>query len=694
MDPVYRPQLWNMNAIATNATAAAGTAEEEEEDPSSSETEDEDLAEYVSMNTDPTMTTHRRRRPRELPTAAVTLLKAWFFAPENVTHPYPTPAEQILLRQQTGLEKTQLKNWFVNARRRIWKPVLTTGEGERQQREDDTTPPPTEPKTKSRGRSNSTDRRRCRASMSRQSFVAARERKRKAQDRRSEEEEEEDSAGSTTDDTDTGGSTVRANDSSSSTPSFQNFAAAARTFRPSPSQRQERNAREQARSFRIAQQIEELRALLVRGGVPMRTGTKSAVLIETAQYIRRLQQQQQQATTTIKERAPQKEEEREEEKRNTGAPPQHTPNEYTVDEQELQTAYESLHPVDTAYVAAITEEIQTKPAHMTTATTTTTGPPTLDYEEYHATAERWSHSGQAFRNAQERLHQAPNNNCAPPRDALHVVYVHELEHAHRRLLAHCVTLETQLAYCQHLVSMPTPIPAAVTAIAAPVPAAMRAMSSSTAPSRASSSTAATKKKGVKRKAPQTGVSRGQEQKQPWKTRRPSVFPQRLYDLLQKMDQEITTRATTKDGADDTTIGTIPMTADANTMLAWRQYNIIHQRSSALASSSSFVDHPDDVNTILKWMPDGLAFRVFLEHHEESTIVQLFQANNFILSKYKSFTKQLALYHFTRHRKGIYSHPLFQRGRPELFYNKSMKDFEHAATGMGGGGGGKLSSWSL
>ena len=145
-----------------------------------------------------------------------------------------------------------------------------------------------------------TDRRRCSASISRQSAVAARESKRKAQERSSEEEEEEDSAGSTTDDTDQGGRTVRANDSSSSTRSFPPGAAvAASTFRLSPSQRQERNAREQARSSRIAQQIEELRALLVRGGVPLRTETKSAVLIETAQYIRRLQQQQQQQQQAV-----------------------------------------------------------------------------------------------------------------------------------------------------------------------------------------------------------------------------------------------------------------------------------------------------------------------------------------------------------------------------------------------------------
>lgn len=61
---------------------------------------------------------------RELPAGAVATLKAWLLSPEHFTHPYPTPQDQILLMQQTGIDKKQLKNWFTNARRRIWKPML------------------------------------------------------------------------------------------------------------------------------------------------------------------------------------------------------------------------------------------------------------------------------------------------------------------------------------------------------------------------------------------------------------------------------------------------------------------------------------------------------------------------------------------------------------------------------------------
>ena len=61
-----------------------------------------------------------------------------------------------------------------------------------------------------------------------------------------------------------------------------------------PDKRKERNAREKERSCRIARQIDDLRALLSRGGVVVSKGTKSSVLAEAANYINLLQQQQQQ----------------------------------------------------------------------------------------------------------------------------------------------------------------------------------------------------------------------------------------------------------------------------------------------------------------------------------------------------------------------------------------------------------------
>ena len=58
------------------------------------------------------------------------------------------------------------------------------------------------------------------------------------------------------------------------------------------SKREERNAREKERSYRISKQINELRSLLSKGGVAVPKGTKSSVLSEAANYIRMLQQHQ------------------------------------------------------------------------------------------------------------------------------------------------------------------------------------------------------------------------------------------------------------------------------------------------------------------------------------------------------------------------------------------------------------------
>ena len=42
-------------------------------------------------------------------------------------NPYPNQKEIEMLMQKTGLDKTQLKHWFNNARKRILKPLLKNG---------------------------------------------------------------------------------------------------------------------------------------------------------------------------------------------------------------------------------------------------------------------------------------------------------------------------------------------------------------------------------------------------------------------------------------------------------------------------------------------------------------------------------------------------------------------------------------
>ncbi|KAL1534893.1 BEL1-like homeodomain protein 4 isoform X2 [Salvia divinorum] len=62
------------------------------------------------------------RPQRGLPERSVTILRAWLF--EHFLHPYPSEADKHLLSRQTGLSKNQVSNWFINARVRLWKPMV------------------------------------------------------------------------------------------------------------------------------------------------------------------------------------------------------------------------------------------------------------------------------------------------------------------------------------------------------------------------------------------------------------------------------------------------------------------------------------------------------------------------------------------------------------------------------------------
>ncbi|XWS59879.1 hypothetical protein CRYUN_Cryun08bG0159600 [Craigia yunnanensis] len=62
------------------------------------------------------------RPQRGLPERAVTVLRAWLF--EHFLHPYPTDTDKLMLAKQTGLSRGQVSNWFINARVRLWKPMV------------------------------------------------------------------------------------------------------------------------------------------------------------------------------------------------------------------------------------------------------------------------------------------------------------------------------------------------------------------------------------------------------------------------------------------------------------------------------------------------------------------------------------------------------------------------------------------
>lgn len=56
------------------------------------------------------------KKSRRLPPDAVRILRTWLY--QHKSHPYPTESERENLEQQTGLDKTQIRTWFTNARRR------------------------------------------------------------------------------------------------------------------------------------------------------------------------------------------------------------------------------------------------------------------------------------------------------------------------------------------------------------------------------------------------------------------------------------------------------------------------------------------------------------------------------------------------------------------------------------------------
>ncbi|KAG6538518.1 BEL1-like homeodomain protein 8 [Zingiber officinale] len=62
------------------------------------------------------------RPQRGLPERAVSVLRAWLF--EHFLHPYPTDTDKHMLATQTGLSRNQVSNWFINARVRLWKPMI------------------------------------------------------------------------------------------------------------------------------------------------------------------------------------------------------------------------------------------------------------------------------------------------------------------------------------------------------------------------------------------------------------------------------------------------------------------------------------------------------------------------------------------------------------------------------------------
>ena len=64
----------------------------------------------------------KSKKSTSLPAKTVEYLKNWMMSPEHIAHPYPTENEKAQIMADTGIELKQLTNWFVNNRKRYWKP--------------------------------------------------------------------------------------------------------------------------------------------------------------------------------------------------------------------------------------------------------------------------------------------------------------------------------------------------------------------------------------------------------------------------------------------------------------------------------------------------------------------------------------------------------------------------------------------
>jgi len=61
---------------------------------------------------------------KNLPTETVEYLRSWILSSKHFQHPYPNYEEKTQIMEDTGITMKQLKHWFVNNRRRFWRPSV------------------------------------------------------------------------------------------------------------------------------------------------------------------------------------------------------------------------------------------------------------------------------------------------------------------------------------------------------------------------------------------------------------------------------------------------------------------------------------------------------------------------------------------------------------------------------------------
>ncbi|CAN6287241.1 unnamed protein product [Urochloa humidicola] len=139
-----RLRLHAAAAAAKRSLSLLRGGEEEEEEEGEGEVTEE-MVERVARRTKLAAAARAEQawRPiRGLPEGSVAVLRAWLF--DHFLHPYPDDGEKLRLAVTTGLSRSQISNWFINARVRLWKPMIEEmykdefSEGSAVSRDDDT----------------------------------------------------------------------------------------------------------------------------------------------------------------------------------------------------------------------------------------------------------------------------------------------------------------------------------------------------------------------------------------------------------------------------------------------------------------------------------------------------------------------------------------------------------------------------
>ncbi|XP_062209387.1 BEL1-like homeodomain protein 11 [Phragmites australis] len=119
-----RLKLHAAAAAARKRSARVREGGEEEEDNDDEAVTDE-MVDRVARRTKLAAAARAEQawRPlRGLPAGSVAVLRAWLF--DHFLHPYPDESEKLGLAVSTGLSRSQISNWFINARVRLWKPMI------------------------------------------------------------------------------------------------------------------------------------------------------------------------------------------------------------------------------------------------------------------------------------------------------------------------------------------------------------------------------------------------------------------------------------------------------------------------------------------------------------------------------------------------------------------------------------------